>query len=75
MDIFFSDDCKVLLHQMKHQEKQLIRKRRWLMGLPLSKSLKKLKSPSLKNKSLPESLLREDDVSYFLSKHILGNRI
>lgn len=68
MDIFFSDDCKVLLHQMKHQEKQLIRKRRWLMGLPLSKSLKKLKSPSLKNKSLPESLLREDDVFYETAK-------
>uniref|UniRef100_A0A2P2IKJ5 Uncharacterized protein LOC8263159 n=1 Tax=Rhizophora mucronata TaxID=61149 RepID=A0A2P2IKJ5_RHIMU len=55
---FYQTDCESILSHLKHQEKLLILKRRWLMGLPVSKSGQKM---ILDNRSLPESLLREDD--------------
>ncbi|GAV73536.1 hypothetical protein CFOL_v3_17020 [Cephalotus follicularis] len=58
-------DCNAILSQIKHQEKQLILKRRWLMGLPISKSEsgEKLRKPKFsKHRSLPESFMREDDI-------------
>ncbi|KAK9159592.1 hypothetical protein Syun_005933 [Stephania yunnanensis] len=63
---FLDGDCKSLLARMKFEEKQLNLKRRWLMGLPTSKSKKKCtRTPKfLQNTYLPESLLRKDEVSY-----------
>lgn len=63
---FLHTDPKSLLSEIKEHEKQLIFKRRWLMGLPTSKSRrKKLQPPTFfKSESVPESLLREDDVFY-----------
>ncbi|XP_010268262.1 PREDICTED: uncharacterized protein LOC104605271 [Nelumbo nucifera] len=61
------EDCKTIWYQIRHEEKVINSKRRWLMGFPTSPKLKKkqLKRPKfLKNVSLPESLLREDDVSF-----------
>ncbi|KAK9288207.1 hypothetical protein L1049_016656 [Liquidambar formosana] len=62
----YHTDCESLWSEMKRQEKQLKRKRRWLMGLPTSKSEGKKSKGSkfLKDRSLPESLLRGDDVFY-----------
>ncbi|KAF8041268.1 hypothetical protein BT93_A0011 [Corymbia citriodora subsp. variegata] len=66
----FHTDCESVLSEIKHQEKQLALKRRWLMGLPLSKSeLKHLEGPEfLKKKVLRESMLREDDIFYETAK-------
>lgn len=66
----FHADCESILSEIKHQEKQLALKRRWLMGLPLSKSeLKHLEGPEfLKKKVLHESMLREDDIFYETAK-------
>ncbi|KAF5465799.1 hypothetical protein F2P56_015773 [Juglans regia] len=63
---FFQTDCESILSQIKHQEKQMRLKRRWLMGLPTSKSdRKRFEEPEfLKQRTLPESLLREDDIFY-----------
>ncbi|KAG2727712.1 hypothetical protein I3760_01G170300 [Carya illinoinensis] len=63
---FFQTDCESILSQIKHQEKQMRLKRRWLMGLPTSKSRRKrFEEPEfLKQRTLPESLLREDDIFY-----------
>ncbi|XP_038990921.1 uncharacterized protein LOC120113931 isoform X1 [Hibiscus syriacus] len=66
MERFHRTDCIELLSQIKHQEKLLNLKRRWLMGLSTSKSKKKhFKEPKFfKFKTLPESFLREDDMFY-----------
>ncbi|XP_059300176.1 uncharacterized protein LOC132052587 isoform X1 [Lycium ferocissimum] len=62
----YGEDCKVLVSQLKQQEKELRLKRRWLMDLHLSereqKKMERLKPPS--DICLPESLLREDDLHY-----------
>ncbi|KAF6176786.1 hypothetical protein GIB67_020508 [Kingdonia uniflora] len=59
-------DCRLLFRRIEFEEEQLNKKRRWLMGLPTTSipDQKRLKTPDfLINKSLPESVLREDDVS------------
>lgn len=63
---FYRTDCQSVLLEIKQQEKQIIRKRRWLLGLTASKSKQKeFEGPeSSKYRSLPESLLREDDIFY-----------
>ncbi|PQQ10026.1 uncharacterized protein Pyn_04233 [Prunus yedoensis var. nudiflora] len=60
---FYQTDCESLWSQIKRQEKQIQLKRRWLLGLPTSKSeQKKLeRCDFLNNTCLPESFLREDD--------------
>ncbi|XP_020548882.1 uncharacterized protein LOC105160969 [Sesamum indicum] len=60
------EDLKVLTSQIKEHESLLRLKRRWLMDLPLSISEQKRVEETLppEDKMLPESLLREDDVSY-----------
>ncbi|KAL4273961.1 hypothetical protein GQ457_13G027990 [Hibiscus cannabinus] len=66
MERFHQTDCIELLSQIKHQEKLLNLKRRWLLGLSTSKSkTKQFKEPKFfKLKTLPESFLREDDMFY-----------
>ncbi|PQQ02208.1 uncharacterized protein Pyn_34688 [Prunus yedoensis var. nudiflora] len=63
---FYQTDCESLWSQIKRQEKQIQLKRRWLLGLPTSKSeQKKLeRCDFLNNTCLPESFLREDDMFY-----------
>ncbi|KAL5848354.1 hypothetical protein ACOSQ4_006367 [Xanthoceras sorbifolium] len=64
---FFMTDCQSILSQIKDQDKQLLIKRRWLMGLPTSKSKRKqLREPKFlkEYRSLPETMLREDDIFY-----------
>ncbi|KAJ9537158.1 hypothetical protein OSB04_029891, partial [Centaurea solstitialis] len=63
---FFYEDCKTLLEQVNLQEKELRHKRRWLIGLPTSRSESgKLKASKFQTeRPLTEYLLREDDVSY-----------
>ncbi|TMX00587.1 hypothetical protein EJD97_000502 [Solanum chilense] len=62
----YREDCKDLASQLKKQDKELRLKRRWLMDLDLSereqKKMDRLKPPG--DMSLPESLLREDDLYY-----------
>ncbi|KAK8549237.1 hypothetical protein V6N13_008914 [Hibiscus sabdariffa] len=66
MERFHQTDCIELLSQIKHQEKLLNLKRRWLMGLSTSKlKTNRFKEPKFfKFKTLPESFLREDDMFY-----------
>ncbi|XP_021290630.1 uncharacterized protein LOC110421369 isoform X1 [Herrania umbratica] len=61
---FHRTDCIEILSQIKHQEKLVNLKRRWLMGLSTSRSKRKpCKEPKFfKYKTLPESLLRDDDI-------------
>ncbi|OMO87962.1 hypothetical protein CCACVL1_08640 [Corchorus capsularis] len=63
---FHQTDCVEILSQIKHQEKLLNLKRRWLMGLSTSRSKRKrFKEPKFfKDKALPESFLRDDDIFY-----------
>ncbi|KAJ7947466.1 DNA double-strand break repair Rad50 ATPase [Quillaja saponaria] len=69
---FYRTDVESILSQMKHQEKQAKLKRRWLLGIPTSKSERKqFKRSKIFKKNffcvsrlLPESLLREDDMFY-----------
>ncbi|KAI3458382.1 hypothetical protein Pfo_015045 [Paulownia fortunei] len=60
------EDLKALTSQFREHESILRLKRRWLMDLPLSireqKRIEEILPPD--DKVLPESLLREDDVSY-----------
>ncbi|CAH9088259.1 unnamed protein product [Cuscuta epithymum] len=60
------EDFNTLICQMKKQEKELRLKRRWLLGITLSRSemsrLELLLPPQ--DKFVPESVLREDDLSY-----------
>ncbi|XP_073143504.1 uncharacterized protein [Henckelia pumila] len=60
------EDFKTLTSQLKERESLLRLKRRWLMGLPLSKReqerVEELLPPN--DKILPESLVREDDLNY-----------
>ncbi|XP_031131069.1 uncharacterized protein LOC116032575 isoform X1 [Ipomoea triloba] len=66
MEEHYIEDCKALLSQTKQQEKDLRLKRRWLMGVNLSRweqdCMESLKPPN--DKFVPESVLREDDLSY-----------
>ncbi|PRQ45204.1 hypothetical protein RchiOBHm_Chr3g0487611 [Rosa chinensis] len=67
--VFYQTDCETLWSQIKCKEKQIQLKRRWLLGLPLSESEHNLfQSPDLERDSLPESLLREDDLFYETAK-------
>ncbi|KAI4318292.1 hypothetical protein L6164_026079 [Bauhinia variegata] len=63
---FFRTDAESILSEIKHQEKQIKLKRRWLVGLPASEyernKFKRLRF--LKNRLLPESIMREDDIFY-----------
>lgn len=63
---FYQTDCVSVYSQINYEEKQIRLKTRWLMGLPTSKSKpKQVGGPNvLKNRSLPESLLRQDDIFY-----------
>uniref|UniRef100_A0A5B7A8M1 Uncharacterized protein n=1 Tax=Davidia involucrata TaxID=16924 RepID=A0A5B7A8M1_DAVIN len=74
MDCIYTD-CESILVQLKHQQKQLKFKRRWLMGLPMSYSERKQLQESnfQKDRTLPESLLREDDVYYETIKTFVEN--
>ncbi|RAL52797.1 unnamed protein product [Cuscuta campestris] len=62
----YVEDCKCLVHQMKQEEKDLRLRRRWLLGLGLSRReqnhLESLIPPN--DKFVPEWVLREDDLSY-----------
>ncbi|XP_050387108.1 uncharacterized protein LOC126803344 [Argentina anserina] len=60
---FYQTDCESLWCQIKHQEKQIQLKRRWLLGTPLSESEQK-QFEDFGRDLLPESLLREDDMFY-----------
>ncbi|XP_065868920.1 uncharacterized protein [Euphorbia lathyris] len=63
----YRKDCSIILSHLKEHEKELKLKRRWLMGLRVSKS----KEKRLKFRSLPESLLREDDIFFeTVTKHV-----
>ncbi|CAA0834467.1 Unknown protein [Striga hermonthica] len=59
-------DLKILTSQIKDNESLIRLKRRWLMDLPLSvkehKKMEEMLPPN--DKVLPESFIREDDVSY-----------
>ncbi|KAI4331871.1 hypothetical protein L6164_016824 [Bauhinia variegata] len=63
---FFRTEAESILSEIKHQEKQIKLKRRWLVGLPASEyernKFKRLKF--LKNRLLPESIMSEDDIFY-----------
>lgn len=63
-------DVRSLWYDMKNQEKEIRRKRQWLMSssAPVSSSRKRLKS---KESIMPETMLREDDLFYeSLKKHV-----
>ncbi|KAM2711504.1 hypothetical protein EV1_031617 [Malus domestica] len=66
----YNTDNGSIWSQIKHQEKQIQLKRRWLLGLPASNAeQKKFENPELlENKALPESFLREDDMFYEVAK-------
>ncbi|KAL6970718.1 hypothetical protein U1Q18_030411 [Sarracenia purpurea var. burkii] len=66
MEEFLCTDSESLYAKLKHQDKQLKLKRRWLMGLTLSASEQKRLDRVMfqENKTLPETFLREDDVYY-----------
>ncbi|KAM5558356.1 hypothetical protein ABKV19_020187 [Rosa sericea] len=67
--VFYQTDCETLWSQIKCKEKQIQLKRRWLLGLPLSESEhNQFQSPDFERDSLPESLLREDDLFYETAK-------
>ncbi|KAL8144215.1 hypothetical protein V2J09_017247 [Rumex salicifolius] len=65
-------DARYLWYEMKNQDKELQRKRKWLMGLSAraSSSRKRLKSDG---SMLPETMLREDDgfASFYKSSLML----
>ncbi|KAL6533028.1 hypothetical protein OROMI_027140 [Orobanche minor] len=63
---WYVKDVKALTSQLREHESLLRLKRRWLMDLPLSVTEQKRVDEllSLDDKVLPESLIREDDVSY-----------
>ncbi|KAL8491385.1 hypothetical protein ACS0TY_023132 [Phlomoides rotata] len=63
---FHREDLKALTSQIRDHESLLRLKRRWLMDLPLSTREQKKMAEILifNDKILPESFLREDDVSY-----------
>lgn len=64
MEMPYVNDCRALLSDIKKQDKLLRLKRRWLMDLPLSYSEQKRmkKQNFLMDKSIPETLIREDDI-------------
>ncbi|KAL1806693.1 hypothetical protein ACET3Z_029761 [Daucus carota] len=66
MDFYTSEDVKALMSHFTEQENRLRVKRRWLAGLPLTKKEQTVifGSESKHKRTLPESLLREDDVYY-----------
>lgn len=66
MERIHQTNCVQILSQIKHEEKLLNLKRRWLMGLSTSRSKKKqIREPKFfKYKTLPESFLRADDMFY-----------
>ncbi|KAK1384930.1 DNA double-strand break repair Rad50 ATPase [Heracleum sosnowskyi] len=81
MDFYVSDDVRGLMSQFTLQEDRLRIKRRWLAGLPITKRDKRLifGSNSKPIRTLPESLLREDDVFYetiksFVQRGVNGNK-
>ncbi|KAG5226336.1 DNA double-strand break repair ATPase [Salix suchowensis] len=57
----FRTDCEAIISHEKHKEKILKLKRRWLLGLPFSKSDDK---KFHKYVFVPESLQRDDDIFY-----------
>ncbi|CAA0825564.1 Unknown protein [Striga hermonthica] len=61
-----TEDLTILTSKLKGHESLIRLKRRWLMDLPLSVNEKKKVEEMLppEDKVLPESLIREDDVSY-----------
>ncbi|XP_061353788.1 uncharacterized protein LOC133298510 [Gastrolobium bilobum] len=61
---FCRTDVQSILSHIKRQEKQIKLMRRWLMGIPTSKSEWEKLNFFFKNKFLSESLLREDDIFY-----------
>ncbi|KAL6530412.1 hypothetical protein OROHE_014765 [Orobanche hederae] len=63
---WYVKDVKALTSQLREHESLLRLKRRWLMDLPLSVTDQKRVDEllSLDDKVLPESLIREDDLSY-----------
>ncbi|KAL3834770.1 hypothetical protein ACJIZ3_009506 [Penstemon smallii] len=58
--VITKEDLKALTSEIKEQDSLLRLKRRWLMDLPLSN----IEEKRIDDRILPESLLREDDVSY-----------
>ncbi|XP_062090061.1 uncharacterized protein LOC133796527 [Humulus lupulus] len=63
---FLQSDCHSILSTIKHEEKQIQLKRRWLLDLPSSEAglNQSKKHKILQTRSLPESFLREDDIFY-----------
>ncbi|XP_047334126.1 uncharacterized protein LOC124937841 [Impatiens glandulifera] len=65
---FLITDVHKLYDQMKKQDKNLTLKRRWLIGLPVSKSEEeKITGAAGKlqeSRTIPEAFIREDDVGY-----------
>ncbi|KAJ0462686.1 hypothetical protein HanRHA438_Chr16g0789151 [Helianthus annuus] len=81
------EDCKALLEQVNAQEKELRNKRRWLLGLTTfedqeadddddtDEDVKTSNAEFERRHPVPESLLREDDVSYEVIKSSLEKGI
>ncbi|KAJ6742287.1 DNA DOUBLE-STRAND BREAK REPAIR PROTEIN [Salix viminalis] len=57
-------DCEAIITHEKHKEKILKLKRRWLLGLPFSKSDDKKFHKYVVSRFVPESLQRDDDIFY-----------
>ncbi|KAJ6734156.1 DNA DOUBLE-STRAND BREAK REPAIR PROTEIN [Salix purpurea] len=60
----FRTDCEAIISHEKHKEKILKLKRRWLLGLPFSKSDDKKFHKYVVSRFVPESLQRDDDIFY-----------
>ncbi|TKY67482.1 hypothetical protein E2542_SST10376 [Spatholobus suberectus] len=61
---FHRTDAQSILSQIKRQEKQIKLKRRWLLGIPPTRSERKKLKKYFKNRYLSESIIREDDMFY-----------
>ncbi|XP_020217446.1 uncharacterized protein LOC109800927 [Cajanus cajan] len=59
---FQRTDARSIFSQFKRREKQIKLKRRWLLGIPPTRSERKKLKKYFKNRYLSESLLREDDI-------------
>lgn len=62
LGLYRTDGAAIITHE-KHKEKILKLKRRWLLGLPFSKSEDKNFHKYVVSRFVPESLQRDDDVS------------
>lgn len=65
-NVVHRSDAGLIVSEIKHDEKHIQLKKRWLLGIAATKSDQKRfkKSEFLKDRFLHESLLREDDIFY-----------